>query len=262
MTAKRNKHLHASGVATAILAGAAVLWTVPAVAVDGEILITQSKVNAGSVSPGDSAGFPATLSRPGRYKLGGNLVAPNAINAVEITANDVTLDLNGFTISNAAPGSDARGIYAYDGANRMRALNGTVTGFANYGVLSLGTQAVVENMRIVGNGIGMQLDLHSRVRNSTIANNTSVGMYCYGCLIEDSIVTGNAFAGILDSQGGGGMVLGNIIVGNGDYGLVAPAPPAPKTGYAANILIGNHSGGLQVLNVNQAHPNECDPACP
>jgi hypothetical protein len=237
------------------------LCTVPAFAVDGEVLINQAKVNAGGITPGDAAGFPATLSRPGRYKLTGNLVVPASNTAIQITANDVTVDLNGFTISGAVPGSAARGIFAGTGVDRSRIANGTVTGFNNYGILTVGLDAAAENMRIVGNDIGMQLGSQARVSNSTIANN-STGMYCYQCLIESNIIAGNTNAGIFDSNGGGGMVLGNVIVGNTSYGVVAPDPPLPKTGYANNILIGNNGGGVQGLGITQAHPNVCEPACP
>jgi hypothetical protein len=240
----------------------AVLLSTPAAAVDGEILINQAGANAGSITPGDTAGFPVTISRPGRYKLSGNLTAPDSVNAIEITANDVTLDLNGFTIRNAVPGSSARAIFADTGFNRTRIVNGTITGFGNYGILTLGFGAVIEDMRIVGNANGMQLGNEARVRNSTIANNSSNGLRCYQCLIEGNVITGNGNAGTFDSNGGGGAVLGNVIVGNASYGLVAPDPPLPKTGYGNNILVGNNSGGLQVLGVTQTHPNVCEPACP
>ena len=122
--------------------------------------------------------------------------------------------------------------------------------------------AVVENMRITGNEIGMQLGTEALVRDSTIANNVSTGLSCYQCVIERNIAAGNGNAGIFDSNGGGGIVLANVIAGNVSYGLVAPDPPLPKTGYANNILVGNNGGGLQALGVTQAHPNVCEPACP
>jgi hypothetical protein len=77
----------------------------PAAAVDGEVLINQAEVNAGGIGPGDGAGFPATLSRSGRYKLTGNLKVPAGKNGIVVTAHDVTIDLNGFTITSAPPGA-------------------------------------------------------------------------------------------------------------------------------------------------------------
>ena len=61
--------------------------------------IDQNKALAGNVTPGDMPGFPITLSVPGSYKLTGNLVVPGGLNGIEITSDNVTLDLNGFRIA-------------------------------------------------------------------------------------------------------------------------------------------------------------------
>jgi hypothetical protein len=77
---RADHHLHAAAFALAVYA---IFAASPTLAVDGEILINQAKVNAGGITPGDAAGFPATLGRPGRYKLSSNLVAPAQVNAIE-----------------------------------------------------------------------------------------------------------------------------------------------------------------------------------
>src|SRR5262245_59149281 len=75
------------------------LAPVAAFGVDGVDLINQSRANAGDVTPGDAAGFPVTISRAGSYRLSGNLTVPNQnTTAIEITADNVTIDLNGFSI--------------------------------------------------------------------------------------------------------------------------------------------------------------------
>ena len=68
-------------------------------AVDGIILIDQNRALAGSVTPGDTPGFPVTISQSGSYRLAGNLTVPDAnTTAISITADNVTIDLNGFSI--------------------------------------------------------------------------------------------------------------------------------------------------------------------
>ena len=68
-------------------------------AVDGIVLIDQSHALAGGITPGDAAGFPVTISQPGSYRLSGNLIVPDMnTTAIVITADGVTLDLNGFSI--------------------------------------------------------------------------------------------------------------------------------------------------------------------
>src|SRR5437588_2480577 len=68
-------------------------------AVDGVILIDQNRALAGNVTPGDAPGFPVTISVAGSYRLSGNLTVPDAnTTAIEVTADSVTIDLNGFSI--------------------------------------------------------------------------------------------------------------------------------------------------------------------
>jgi parallel beta-helix repeat protein len=249
--------LTSAAVAALIITSAA---AGPAAAVDGEVLITRAKVNAGDITPGDAAGFPATLSRPGRYKLGGNLTVPALMNGIEITASDVTIDLNGFTISSATAGQAASGIVALQGAGVLRVINGTISGFSGAGITKSPGRAVIEDMRILANTRNLELPADSQVRNSTIANGGDVGVRCYGtCLIENNIITGNAITGV-SLEKGGGTVLGNVIVGNTFAGITSSDNP---TGYGNNVLIGNSSGGAQVSGlVSPLHPNACVPACP
>src|SRR5438093_8400021 len=72
---------------------------VPVYALDGVVLINQNAALAGNVTPGDTPGFPVTISVTGSYKLSGNLTVPDAnTTAILINADDVTIDLNGFSI--------------------------------------------------------------------------------------------------------------------------------------------------------------------
>jgi hypothetical protein len=68
-------------------------------AVNGAVLIDQPHALAGNITPGDAPGFPVTISEPGNYRLTGNLTVPDAnTTAIDIKADDVTLDLKGFGI--------------------------------------------------------------------------------------------------------------------------------------------------------------------
>jgi hypothetical protein len=64
-------------------------------------LIDHNKALAGNVTPGDTAGYPITLSQSGHYVLKSNLVTNQAGSdgAIVVTAPNVTIDLNGFTIN-------------------------------------------------------------------------------------------------------------------------------------------------------------------
>src|SRR5262245_58659019 len=70
-----------------------------ALAVDGQVLITQARALAGGVTAGDTPGFPVTISEPGSYKPGSNLIVPDGnTDGIVITTSHVTIDLNGFAI--------------------------------------------------------------------------------------------------------------------------------------------------------------------
>ena len=68
-------------------------------AADDVQLIDQDLALAGGVTPGDLPGFPVEISRPGSYRLSGNLrVSVPGVHPIIIRADNVTIDLNGFTI--------------------------------------------------------------------------------------------------------------------------------------------------------------------
>src|ERR1043165_6038008 len=77
-----------------------------AYAVDGIILIDQNRALAGNVTPGDTPGFPITLSQAGSYRLSGNLSVPVDTDALLIAADHITIDLNGFSIIGQGTGAE------------------------------------------------------------------------------------------------------------------------------------------------------------
>lgn len=108
----------------------ALLYSIAALAVDGVVLIDQNKVFAGNVTPGDVPGFPVSINQPGSYRLAGNLTVPAGLNGIEINADGVTLDLNGFAIN--GPGVFPNGAFSAVAANdrqRTTIANGTISGF-------------------------------------------------------------------------------------------------------------------------------------
>src|SRR5581483_85762 len=118
---------------------------IAASALDGEVLITQSVATAGGVTPGDDPGFPVTISRSGKYKLSGNLNVPAGTDAFVITADNVTLDLNGFRMSGGRFGVNAAG------ADGLTVMNGTIANFHSHGIRAR-SFAIIQDMQITNNG--------------------------------------------------------------------------------------------------------------
>jgi hypothetical protein len=58
-----------------------------------------------------TGGFPFTISQPGSYQLSGNIVVPPNVQGIVIASSNVTLDLNGFTITCLGPINPALGFF-------------------------------------------------------------------------------------------------------------------------------------------------------
>jgi hypothetical protein len=182
----------------AILVGASAMAALPALAVDGVVEINQARAKVGAVTPGDTPKFPVTLDHPGSYRLTGNLDVTDATalaggaaadtTAILVTADNVTLDLNGFTIHGPAscalaPGSTCTSTgsgHGVDGTGHVGTVirNGTIEGMGSDGIV-LGDDASVQK-------------LYSR-------RNGGDGIFCLGVgsIVDQCRATGNGATGIL-----------------------------------------------------------------
>jgi hypothetical protein len=238
---------------TAATLAAALSLAVPALAAN-EVVITQAKALAGGVTPGDTAGYPVTVSQAGAYVLGSNLNVPSGQIGIVFTAGGVTLDLAGYTLTGG--GVANFGIVGNADAGTVR--NGTITRFKYDGIYTARDYWVVEDIRAILNGrTGIALTANlvngksQQVRRSNASDNGYDGIQCgYVCLVESNVVVGNDHNGINFN----GTAIGNIVTGNTNYGLYSPAT---SSGYVNNVLIGN---GTNVLGINAVHPNYCYPS--
>jgi hypothetical protein len=156
-----------------------------AFAVDGTILIDQNRALAGNVTPGDTPGFPITISQPGSYRLSGNLRPPTDTRAIEIASNDVTFDLNGFAIIGDASGpfNNVRGISDVGTRTRIAIRNGSISGFNRLISLDSSSHVIIE-----------QMNLNAVVSASTGASIVAGGV---GGLVSRAIIRGNVSVGLI-----------------------------------------------------------------
>jgi hypothetical protein len=99
---------------------------------DGVVPIDQAVVAA-------SGGFPYKITVPGSYRLSGNLVVKAAdTTAVDIQTSNVTLDLNGFSITGPGSSVGLYGVADLDADSAIAIRNGTITGFS-YGIQLTGS---------------------------------------------------------------------------------------------------------------------------
>jgi hypothetical protein len=241
-------------IGIALCAALAVSLATPAHAA-GEILLTHAKALAGNVTPGDPPGYPIVLTRPGSYQLASNLfTAANKI-TIQVTSDNVTIDLNGFTLHGS--GVAFHGIVG--SVDNVTIRGGTITGFKFDGINAQGNKWIVENMRVVNNGRdGVLLaQAFATVTGNMVIENVASGIVCgTRCLVEGNNSSQNGAHGI---SIGGGMVLGNVLVGNGGFGIQG----FTVTGYGNNTLsLNNGESGTQISGVVALQPNLCSPACP
>jgi hypothetical protein len=241
------------GAVAPLILSALTMICIHAHAVDGVVLIDQSRALAGNVTTGDSAGFPVTISRPGSYRLAGNLTPGDGEDAVVITASDVTLDLNGFTIQGTGVGKavGVRGDGFGSPGGNITVSNGTIRDMGDAGI-RLGALGQIDKVRVLSNGNeGITLGRGSSVRDSEVVGNKGSGITANGrTLINHSVIALNGSYGILFlSPNGFGAysVTNSVIVDNKQEGLGAGTVFGNAVvGYGGNVLNGNNNGGQQV----------------
>jgi hypothetical protein len=217
-------------------------------AVDGVVLIDQNRALAGNVTPGDSAGFPVTISVAGSYRLAGNLTVPNAnTTALSITADNVTIDLNGFSIvgptvcsgnplfcspTGTGVGVDARSQFS------ITVINGSVRGMGNTGIYA-GYGAHIEKVSVMSNGQDGIAVSGGSVSGSTALYNGRTGITANLSVISGNSATFNGGDGIVAFVG---TVSGNIAGENARFGF--------NLGFCPSVMLGNTAFNNTGGNVN------------
>jgi parallel beta-helix repeat protein len=211
--------------------------------------------------------LPYTITTQGSYIINQNLTAN--WNGIKVQANNVTIDLNGYSIvgNNSSGGY---GIYM-NGRSNVEIRNGTIRNFGSTGIYeegSFGNSHRVINVRVMNNkvtGIILAGSNHM-VKDCTVSNNKGVGIYIwYGSTISGNTVYDNGANGIsaiasssvigntVYSNQGSGIVVGsgstvknNTVNNNDDYGIYLSA----QTLVDGNTAYNNNQSGGASTNMN------------
>lgn len=228
----------------------------------GVLPINQDCAEGIGCFPGDLAGLPVTITVPGSYRLTSDLEGVVNVSGIEITVDDVTLDLSGF----AVVGTGTSGIGILVNGDNAEVQNGTVRNWGLEGVFAnAADNSLFERLRVSDNGSfgivagagstvshvvargngndGILLGQHGVVSHSTAQNNTGEGIEVgAGGSVIDSAASRNGEIGIrgissahiarnnsFDNQGdgiaagNGSTVRGNTSTGNDGDGIDAEA---------------------------------------
>jgi hypothetical protein len=274
----------------------------PAWAVDGVIEINQASVKA-------AGKFPFVISQSGSYRLTSNLDVTDATarpsgtaaentTAIQVMADNVTIDLNGFSIlgPNVCTGfppsqpvtcnhnGSGMGIVSPE-TTRTTLANGVVSGLGADGV-RLGNFARIEKVHVENNGSN-GIEILSTLGENTVIGNTAVHNGSDGIsnvlgIVNGNVASYNGGVGISANgtvsgnrttqnfesgiQSSGGAVIGNSATLNKQFGLDLSLG---QSGYANNVLTGNNGGddapaNPQVSGGIQMGTNVCgtDTICP
>jgi parallel beta-helix repeat protein len=214
----------------AIFAAAAMLrFSALARAAGGVIEINQAVVNA-------AGGFPYKISMAGSYRLSGNLIVSGVADGIDVTIGDVTIDLNGFTISGPSVGT---GISSGSN-NEVGVENGIVIGFGT-GV-ALSASSIVKGVRADSNkGAGIVVSNNSTVEGCTANSNGAVGgIQCDGsnCAISGNTANSNGTPGVggngIECIGSNCTISGNTANSNGGSGIECVTEGCVISGNTAN----------------------------
>jgi hypothetical protein len=207
--------------------------------------------------------LPATLSNPGVYCINQDLVLAGATGtAVTITADSVTLDLNGHALRSKASANTATTGVGLSGHKYFTIIDGTIAGFAN----AIDVQSPASGTRSLG---GVIADL--KIQRSVAAG---IGVDCDGCVVRNNLVTDtivpasiSGFSALgISVLGTGALVTGNRVfnthsvpTGGEAFGIyVLASNSVVSQNYVANDRIANPrefgfvaSGANDIISNNQ-----------
>jgi hypothetical protein len=207
--------------------------------------------------------LPYPINNSGYYYFGGNLNINLASgNAITVSANNVTIDLMGFNLTNTHASASANGIYM-SGQNNVEIRNGTLVNFQeaiedNSGA---GANYRICNMRLNNNVDAIYLRGNNHLVKDCNASKNYVGISIDSGTISNCVTCDNTNIGI--RLPGAGSVLGNIANNNTNHNFyLGTASTATNitvnrnsaTGLMTNYYIPSGSTGVVFSFLNAGTP--------
>jgi len=170
----------------------------------------------------DIATLPFTISSSGSYVVVKDLsLSTQDTSGITISANNVTIDLNGHTLigPGKAVGTSGSGILVNISYSNIAVRNGTIRDWRNGGVVGGPGNSLFEFLRCYGNGAnGIEAGLGSTVRFCNCNYNTLRGIYGNSGIIIGNTCNQNDADGIM---GNSSTVSSNTCTNNGASGINA-----------------------------------------
>lgn len=183
-----------------------------------------------AVSQSDAFRNTFVIRSPGSYFLPNDRVIGD-ITAVEIAADDVTLDLEGRSI--LGPGA-LGGVGIVIRGDNVRVANGHIQNVGIGVLVENSTNVVIENLKIDGLDLG---GTPPAVEIGIMLVDTR------GARVADNVITDTFLGVFVRGEASGGNVVANNLITGGDNGMLAicynPAPGAAAGGPDGDLVTGN-----------------------
>lgn len=215
------------------------------------------------------------IGSPGSYYVTTNLTGsafgvPGSPYGIYIASDNVTVDLNGFTLQ-GVPGSYS-GIYIYGSHTNITVRNGIITGWAgngvtwNYPSTPPPQNVVLEHLTVYANANhGIVTGNGGMVSDCLVANNGFDGIFVYG---NGSQIIGNTLIGnAANTDGGEGIgvegsnnrIEGNHVTGTASSRAFGYGIACNISGFTNNVIIKNSVSGNGANNYAIASGNDVGP---
>jgi parallel beta-helix repeat protein len=217
--------------------------------------------------------LPYTISMPGSYYLTGNLQGVSGSDGIKVTADNVSIDLNGFAlvgVTGALTGINAGSASPYP--NNLTVRGGTIRDWANgieapnslnllfqdlvvaanttYGID--GGSGMISHVLARGNSYGITLrdPTGGTVKDCVAIDNSSIGIFVYynTLVVDNQAFRNNDGIYVLSS---GNKVDSNHVVTNSSYGIVVNA--------VLNVIIRNTAINSGLSNYHIAAGSDVGP---
>jgi parallel beta-helix repeat protein len=209
-------------------------------------------------TPGNAAST-YVITQPGSYYLTGNLNGELGKDGIDINADNVTVDLNGFAVIGALISN--YGIYSINDNVALR--NGTVRSWGLDGVRLQGANQIFEGLRLSDNvEYGLIANGNSVIKDCAAYNNV-IGLYLTTATITHCVATANqtgffvnrcVVEGCVASANTGDgfgvtntcLLSGNSALQNGGNGFRVSGTGLNRID--GNTAVGNSSAGIRWVN--------------
>ena len=195
-------------------------------------------------TPGNS-GAEFVITNSGSYYLTTNITGVSGEDGIDIDTNNVTLDLNGFSLTGVAGSQE--GIQIFNCTNVI-VHNGVISGWGFDGILSTGNNVTLEHLAVSGNESGLIVQNTSVIRYCTVNANENFGIAgeANDCLILGNVCLGNDAAnfsqsGSIEISGANEWVENNhiTVTSTAGYGIMVEA----AIGVTNNVIVKNFVQG-------------------